>query len=144
MVARSARLINRMGQGRERNELLEFLNQFQKDSCNILLIAVVTYLVEVPGRKVIQWFPVGIVDISAITFGLKCRTKYTMTFYLITMDGRKTSNQRLVAVKSQRNTRAVINGVARLSAAPPSLSLWTGHKHFTARRVTYYGMTALS
>ena len=71
------------------------------------------------------------------------RTKYTMTFYLITMV-QKTSNQRLVAVKSQRNTCAVINGVARLSAASPSLSLWTGHKHFTARRVTYYGMTALS
>ena len=72
MVARSARLINRMGQGRGRNELLEFLNQFQKDSCNILLIAVVvTYLVEVPGRMIIQWFPVGIVDTSAIIFGLK-------------------------------------------------------------------------
>ena len=42
-----------------------------------------------------------------------------MTFYLITMV-QKTSNQRLVAVKSQRNTSAVINGVARLSA--PSLS----------------------
>ena len=43
-----------------------------------------------------------------------------MTFYLITMV-QKTSNQRLVAVKSQRNMSAVINGVARLSAPPPSL-----------------------